>query len=132
MGTMGSFPGAKVNGAWSCPLTFNYYQGQRMGVTIPPLPNTPSWRGTHFKKKSTGTKETNMELRIFQRSVTWSKFPFSSNQYKTPQEVPSFHIHSVILRFICLQYLQYLQIFQESVSNVCYVGVTEGRKLKST
>jgi hypothetical protein len=26
-----------------------------MGVTIPPLPNTPSWRGTHFKKKSIGT-----------------------------------------------------------------------------
>jgi hypothetical protein len=53
MGTKGSFPGGKVAGAWSWPLTPIYCRGQRMSGAIPPLPTTPSWRGAQMK--STGT-----------------------------------------------------------------------------
>jgi hypothetical protein len=45
MGTRGSFPGCKAGGTWSWPLTSTLCRGHRMRGSIPPLPNTPSWRG---------------------------------------------------------------------------------------
>jgi hypothetical protein len=50
MGTRGSFPGGKAAGSWSWPLTSILCRGQRMSGAIPPLPNTPSWRGAQLKK----------------------------------------------------------------------------------
>jgi hypothetical protein len=43
MGTGGSFPGGKVAGAWSWPLTFIYCRGQEWWAK-PPLPQTSTWR----------------------------------------------------------------------------------------
>jgi hypothetical protein len=51
MGSRGSFPGNKAAGASSWPLTSIQCQGQRMSGAIPPLPNTPSWRGVPLQKK---------------------------------------------------------------------------------
>jgi hypothetical protein len=61
MGTRGSFPGGKAAGAWSWQQTSIYCRGQRMSGATPPLPNTPSWRGTQLKHRdntftSDGTK----------------------------------------------------------------------------
>jgi len=54
MGTGGCYLGGKTAAAWSWPLTFNYYGGPRMREAVPPLRNTPSWRGGQLKN-STGT-----------------------------------------------------------------------------
>jgi hypothetical protein len=51
MGTRGSFPGGTAAEAWSWPLTSISCRGQRMSWAIPPLPNTPSWRGGQLKVK---------------------------------------------------------------------------------
>jgi hypothetical protein len=51
MDTRGSFPGSKAAGAWNWPLTSIWCGGQRMRGSIPPLPNTPSWRDAQLKHR---------------------------------------------------------------------------------
>jgi hypothetical protein len=50
MGSRASFPGDKAVGAWSWSLTSTYCRGQIVRGAIPPLPNSPSWRGAYYKK----------------------------------------------------------------------------------
>jgi hypothetical protein len=45
MGTSGSFPGGKVAGAWSWPLTSIWCRGQEWAELYLYSPNTSSWRG---------------------------------------------------------------------------------------
>jgi hypothetical protein len=51
MGIRGSFPGGKAARAWSLLLTSIWFRDQRMCGIIPPLPNTPSWRGDQLKHR---------------------------------------------------------------------------------
>jgi len=55
MGTRGSFPGDKVAGAWSWPLTSNLVPSQRMSGLTLHSPNTPSWRGAQLKHRDNFT-----------------------------------------------------------------------------
>jgi hypothetical protein len=54
MGTRGSFPGGKVDEAWSWPLSFIYHQGQRISAAIPPLLQYTFMAWCSVKKKAQG------------------------------------------------------------------------------
>jgi hypothetical protein len=73
MGTRGSFPGGKVAGAWSWPLTSIYFRGQRMRGAIFLL-SQYAFMAWYLVKRSTGTSPRSPLTKItLVKGIKWNR-----------------------------------------------------------